>query len=94
MARVDYEFGRFKQNRSGIAETWKSIDMQAALAEVVEEKVREANEMGHVGNLNATLYWGGVDVADKTAIGHVTTQGKLGYIDQKSHNTLDAINHW
>lgn len=82
-------------DNAGIIEIWKSQGMQDALCSVVEEKAELANQAFAVMNIEPEVspYVGGVDLADRTAIGYVTTHTELGRIDQARNQTLDALNH-
>jgi hypothetical protein len=95
MADFEWHLGNFEKNSRGIIEVWKSRGMQDALSGVAEKLRDDANSMGHAPNNpdNAPLYRGYVTLADRTAFGHVRTNGLHGAIDQATHHTLDALNH-
>ncbi|MBR3318765.1 MAG: hypothetical protein IKG21_13195 [Atopobiaceae bacterium] len=95
-ARID----RFQPNGSGIAEVWKSFEMQIALSEVTDSLREQANDMGRANMPNfAPTYLSGVDVLSDTAIGYVSTgksstdRPRSAQIDQHRYQTLDKLNH-
>lgn len=90
-------FGSFVPDSAGIQEIFKGAAMQAALGEVVTRKASQATSMAERHRYRNTNerpeYVGVTKVLDRTAVGIVRPGNSLAGLDNKRHQTLDAINH-
>lgn len=91
---ANIRFGNFKPDSAGIIEVCKSAGMQAALKGVATSKAAEATSIGHLHKTEKQPHYKGVvKVLDRTAVGVVKPADVYAYIDNKYHDTLNAVNH-